>query len=198
MCSVLSALSLPVSLSKTWKQNILDQRSENQVIIQQNNFFCCAAYRHSSSDEGDLCPWVQVLVDDESTGPLAGPHHATALDQHQQLGRVGQGIWAQVDKSGGFIFCPIHLNMQENTGYHWCTLLLQTPQKYTLSQWCSLIFWTVEYVFLNIISRLFNAFNWQESWGEDRRGGEAGLEPTRLTASLFDISLQQNTTLIIR
>lgn len=50
--------------------------------------FCCAPYLHGSGDERDLCPWVQVLVDDESTGPLTGPHYATSLDQHQQLGRV--------------------------------------------------------------------------------------------------------------
>lgn len=80
--------------------------------------FCCAPYLHGSGDEGDLCTRVQVLVDDESTGPLTGPHHATSLDQHQQLRRVGQGIWAQVDKTGWLIFCSIHLNIQENTSYH--------------------------------------------------------------------------------
>lgn len=154
-CSVLSALGPPVPLSETWKQDFLDQRSENQFNIQQNslNFFCCAPYLHGSDDEGDLCPWVQVLVDDEPTGPLTGPHYATALDQHQQLGRVGQGIWAQVDKTGRFILCSIHLNVQENTGYHVSRrilLLEPNPQNLLYKEKCILSCWICfEYDFID-------------------------------------------------
>lgn len=136
---------------KSWIKDQKMSSASNKIA------FCCAPYLHGSGDEGDLCPWIQVLVDDESTGPLTGPHHAAALDQHQQLGWVWQGIWAQVDKSGGFIFWSIHLNIQENTGYHWCELLSYLTKKKTFPSDVQLLkmFWYHRLLGPKLISALF-------------------------------------------
>lgn len=80
-------------------------------------FFCSVPYLHGPGDEGDLRAWLQVLVDDEPAGPLAGPHYTIALDQHEQLGGVWQGIWAQVDKTGGLVVRSVNLAVQGNTGW---------------------------------------------------------------------------------
>lgn len=71
------------------------------------------SYLYGSGDEGNLCSWVQVLVDDEPAGPLACTLHPAALDQHQQHWRVGQGVWGQVNKTGGFIWWGINLNVKQ-------------------------------------------------------------------------------------
>lgn len=80
--------------------------------------FCSVPYLHGPGDEGDLRPWLQVLVNDEPTGPLAGTHYTIAVDQHKQLGGVRQGIWAQVDKAGRLVICSVNLEVKGKAGWY--------------------------------------------------------------------------------
>lgn len=106
-------------------EDILDQRSKKWVKQETQELWIVGVpYLHGSGDEGDLRSWVQVLVDDESAGPLTRPHDTAALDQHQELRRVGQGVRAQVDKTGGLIQRSLQLDVQENK----CVSDPKTPQ----------------------------------------------------------------------
>lgn len=66
-------------------------------------------YLHGPVDERDLRATVQTVVDDEASSPLARSHHATALDQHQQLVWVAQRVLARVDEGLWFALCRIRL-----------------------------------------------------------------------------------------